>query len=359
MMTTMTRMTTTRTGSLRLRKRELFRQLGYEPHEGQVLVHRSTKSRRVLACGSRWGKSSCAAMEVVAALLSPCAESLGWLVAPSYDLSQRIFGMVLRAVHDHHAHRVRLSSPRERRLVLTNLAGGVSEVRCKSADRESSLLGEALDWTVVDEAARLPRRIWEQNLSQRLVDRNGWALLVSTPHGPGWFHEMFRRGQRDRDADAESWSFASWTNPHIDRAAIEAERDRLSEDVFREQYGGEFIGVPPEPCPTCNGPDPDVSGTILIHGLGDPPSCPECEGAVDEDGHSMVHLARDGKPFVFILNLVPGSPKDRIPPLPPPLTYRPESDADSAEPGGAAVPDGINDGPSLQLPQTFFADPGA
>jgi hypothetical protein len=38
----------------RLRRRELFSLLGYEPHAGQLLVHRSKARNRTLACGTRW-----------------------------------------------------------------------------------------------------------------------------------------------------------------------------------------------------------------------------------------------------------------------------------------------------------------
>jgi hypothetical protein len=69
---------TTKPNEVRLRKRELFRKLGYEPHPVQALVHRSRAKRRVLACGTRLGKSTCGAMECVAALLEPCESALGW-----------------------------------------------------------------------------------------------------------------------------------------------------------------------------------------------------------------------------------------------------------------------------------------
>ena len=60
---------------LRLNKDALFAQLNYVPHEGQLLVHRSRAKRRVLACGARFGKSLCAAMEAIAAGLEPkCPE---------------------------------------------------------------------------------------------------------------------------------------------------------------------------------------------------------------------------------------------------------------------------------------------
>ena len=33
----------------------------------------------------------------------------------------------------------------------------------------------------------------------------------------------------------------SWTNPYLDEAAIEEERNRLPERVFRQEFGGQFL----------------------------------------------------------------------------------------------------------------------
>ena len=75
----------------RLDKLRLFADLGYEPHEGQLEVHRSRTPRRVLACGVRWGKTLCAAMEGIAAALEPRERSMGWVVAPTYDLADKVY----------------------------------------------------------------------------------------------------------------------------------------------------------------------------------------------------------------------------------------------------------------------------
>jgi hypothetical protein len=93
---------------------------------------------------------------------------------------------------------------------------------------------------VVDESARMKPQIWESHLSQRLLDKKGWALLISTPRGKGWFYEVFRRGQ-GTDPDFQSWNMPSWTSPLLDGEAIEQERERLPERVFRQEYGGEFL----------------------------------------------------------------------------------------------------------------------
>jgi len=296
---------TTSGSGLRLRKSELFKMLGYEPHPGQILVHRSRAPRRVLVCGVRFGKSTCGAMEAVAALMEPREKSLGWTVAPTYSLADLIFSRIVAIVQDRLPHRLIECSPREHRIVLRNLGGGLSEVRSKSADRPVGLLGEGLNWVIVDEAARLPRAIWEEHLSQRLIDRKGWALLISTPHSSAtWLYRLFRRGQGHRDVETQSWSFASWDNPHLDRGMIESQRPHLGEDEYREIYGGEFLNMPIEECELCHGPSPDIPGSILADGPGDFEACPECGFLVDENGRSVVSLTPDGVPSLHVIVLM-------------------------------------------------------
>ena len=224
----------------RFAKAAFFRDLKYVPHEGQAKVHESRARYRVVACGVRWGKTVCAAMEGLAAAMAPAKQSVGWVVAPTYDLADRVFQRIQLIATEHLRHHIVAARESERRLVLRNMAGGTSEIRAKSADNAVSLLGEGLDWLVVDEAARLKPLIWQSHLSQRLIDKKGWALLISTPRGKGYFFDLWRRGQ-DRDADYASWNAPSWTNPLLDRALIDAERTRLPERVFRQEYAAEFL----------------------------------------------------------------------------------------------------------------------
>ena len=287
-------MTPTTTEPPRISKARLFRALGYTPHPGQVLVHRSQASRRVLACGARFGKTMCAAYEAIAAMLQPRERSIGWVVAPSYDLAERVFRLLVQIVETRLKHRVLEISTREMRIVITNFGGGVSEVRGKSADRPASLLGEGLDWLVLDEAAQLDQAIWNSYLSQRLLDRKGWALFTSTPRGGGWFYSMYRRGQRGRDPSFESWSSPSIANPHLDPAAVEAERARLPEEVFRREYEAEFIAAENEPCDACGFPVPGADAYIVLLVGQEMPVCQECDRPIDEHGKCILDLSPDG-----------------------------------------------------------------
>lgn len=276
---------------LRLNKLALFEHLGYEPHPGQLEIHRSEAPRRVVTCGVRWGKTMCAAFEGVAAALHPAEESMGWVVAPSYELCSHVFGKIRRVVEEHLEHRIVHIRGAERRIVLRNLGGGLSEIRAKSAENPDSLLGAGLDWLIVDEAARLKDGIWERCLSQRLVDRQGWALLTSTPNGGGWFHELLMRGAVD--PQFESWNWPSWTNPHLSREAIVKERDRLPESVFRQEYGAVFLEGARRLCGRCTSPEHE-KGVVLLAEDEQLRRCEECGRPVDRDGAVVGIVASDG-----------------------------------------------------------------
>jgi hypothetical protein len=231
-------------------------------------------------------------MEAVAALLEPRQSATGWLVAPTYDVCRRIYTRLCSVVTQHLSHRVVTISPRDQTIIVTNLAGGTSQLRCKSSDHPVSLLGEALDFLIVDEAAQLKDEIWEESLAPRLIDRSGWALVISTPQGPGWFHEMYRRGRKNRDPECESWASPSRDNPHVSAAVIEAERGRMPAEKFRQQYEAEFLGVPKEPCETCGGPREDADGRITApEGKYEEDflaRCLECGMFVDAEGRCLV-----------------------------------------------------------------------
>jgi hypothetical protein len=147
------------------------------------------------------------------------------VVAPSYDLCDKVFRELVILVAEHLRHRIVTLKEGEKKLILRNMGGGLSEIRGKSSDNPVSLLGEGLDWLIVDEAAQLKHTIWNSYLSQRLVDKDGWGLLISTPRGKGWFYEMFQRGQ------SEDPNYASWNSPTS---------PKTSEDVSVKNH--EFIG---------------------------------------------------------------------------------------------------------------------
>lgn len=286
----------------RVAKSALFEHVGYQPHPLQLEVHLSTARRRYVAAGTRAGKSMIAQYECLAAVLAPCERSRGWVVGPTLDTPDRILQHVRLVLETYFPHRVRSYDAKTRTLVVTNLQGGRSEVRSKSTDSTAGLLGESLTYLICDEAASVRRSDWEV-CCQRLVDQGGWSLAVSVPKGAGWFFDAYRSGLRGRDPESKSWTAPTWANPAISREVIDAERARLSADDFREQFGGEFVGVATEPCITCNGPRASASGIAIIdrdageHLL----RCSECSLPVDKHGDSLVTVWPNGKSHILVV----------------------------------------------------------
>lgn len=226
-----------------LDKFRIFRTIGYEPHAGQRPVHESLAPRRVLACGVRWGKTTCAAGEAVAAALQPSPPDTfrrGWIAAPFYDLCDKVFRELALIFQSQLMPFVVRVSEHERTIIVRNMGGGFTELRGKSADNPVSLLGEGLDFLIIDEASRVKADTWERFLSARLLDKKGWALLISSPKGKGWFYDAWRMGQK-RVGGFESWNSPTVTNPKIDPAELEAIRQRIPEAIFRQEYLAEFI----------------------------------------------------------------------------------------------------------------------
>jgi hypothetical protein len=182
-------------------------------------------------------------MEGLTAALEPRERSIGWVVAPTYELADKVFREIDIKVGNAMPHRIVTRRVNDKKLVIRNLGGGESEIRAKSADNDTSLLGEGLDWLVVDEAARLRGSVWESHLSQRLIDKKGWAVLISTPKGKGWFYDLFRRGLDgpERDADFESWNCPTASNPYVDAAHLAKERAKVPERVARQEYDAQFL----------------------------------------------------------------------------------------------------------------------
>jgi hypothetical protein len=155
----------------------------------------------------------------------------------------------------------------------------------------------------LDEAAKLRPDVWSEHVAPRLLDRNGWSLLLSTPEGPGWFKNEFKRAKTD--AAYEAWQFQTSANPAMSAELIEAERGRLAPEVFAAQYLGQFIGSETDACDTCHGPDRLANPVIILRDGEEPSYCPECAHLVHEDGSTAVPLWGDRRGDVTVIVLQP------------------------------------------------------
>lgn len=218
-------------------KANYFKEIEYVPDRIQWDLHNSKARFRVNIQGRRSGKSYSAAREAETAILQE--NTKGWVVAPSYDLATKIG----REIHENLILKIKFPTINKRvingNLFYAKFING-SELWIKSATTpDAGLVGEGLDWLIIDEAALLQKIIWEQYLRPTLSDRNGWALFTSTPRGYNWLYELYKRGLSNEFPDWESWQHPS-TESRFFKDSIEDLKRDLTLETFQQEYLGEF-----------------------------------------------------------------------------------------------------------------------
>jgi hypothetical protein len=306
----------------KLDKEALFGAVAYRPHAGQKLVHASEARIRVLACGSRFGKSLCGVMELLAFTLEPGPAARAWITAPRFEVVDMLLELLLTQLRRGLPHRIVEADQRGRRVVVRNLANKEVVVEGRCTERVASLLGVSLDFLLVDEAGRVQDAAWEGALSARLVEREGRALVVGTPrHEGSWFHKLYLLG-RGGDPDVESWSAPTTTNPSIDPVLVERERARLSIAEFASEFLGRFTGPQGPLCESCGAPwEVPLVYAILLEGqeLG---GCQDCGRRLNQKGEPVGEIREDGTTALAVIRLVsdvpPPHPDDPSSSTPPP-----------------------------------------
>jgi hypothetical protein len=122
--------------------------------------------------------------------------------------------------------------------------GGWIEIR--SADRPESLVGEGLDLLIMDEAALIQERAWEESLWPALGDREGRALFIFSPKGRNWAWRRWHTARNGEDPEGAAFVFPTSSNPYFPRKSWEAiqrahEEGRMADRVFRQEWLAEFI----------------------------------------------------------------------------------------------------------------------
>ena len=218
-------------------KLSFFKKLNYTPHDGQMKVHKEDSRFKTVVAASRFGKTTLAAYEACLRAIQP--NQMIWCVAPTYDLADKVFRIIMEKM----VYELKLETRKvDTKNKWIEFAWGTT-IRAKSAHIKESLLGEGVDFMVVDEASRIPDRIWNAYLRPRLADKQGDAFIISSPCGVGgWFSDMYNNGQNEKEfTEYKSWRCPLWENNLFPMEEISAMKLELPPEVFRQEVGAEFV----------------------------------------------------------------------------------------------------------------------
>jgi hypothetical protein len=211
-----------------------------KPHAGQELVLRSSARYKVMNCGRRWGKTKLAAHMITKKARKK--DQMLWWVAPTYKVVKRGYTEVLTQLPDGSAHARAAAGHQLRRRSL-------SDPSLQERHAHGVLLGRApggnagagVDYAVLDEAAIMPMRIWNQIVRPTLMDRRGGALMISTPRGRNWFYKVWQLGQDPNEHEFESWTFESWTNPTLPEGEVEQMGKTMPRLEYAQEVEAKFL----------------------------------------------------------------------------------------------------------------------
>ena len=224
-------------------KSKWFEFLNYDPHPGQIQIHKALEEIRlgVACCGRRWWKSMAAAKEAEALVSQPNKNV--WIVAPTYSTSERIFRIVYDDMIIKHNLPTRRKSLNDQYIEFE----WGSIIEGKSAEHPESCIGAGNDLIILDEASKMNlKKMFEMYLRPTLSDTKGKCLMISTPEGYDAFYEYFLYAKK---ADQwESFNSPSWENHHSfplgedDPDLLEA-KQTLTREVYDQEFKGEFTAL--------------------------------------------------------------------------------------------------------------------
>lgn len=208
------------------------------PHQQQVL--RSGKRFKLLACGRRWGKTALGLIACIEGHGARRGQFRGaidggriWWVVPSYPIAAEVWRDLKRAVGT-----IALDKSEVERRV--ELPGGGS-ITVKSADNPDSLRGAGLDGVVIDEAAFCAEEVWTKAIPPTIADRLGWVMLLTTPNGLNWFHDLFQTAGGDSEWDV--FQRPTSDNPIIAASELEAIKRRIPLAAYLQEHEAMFTNV--------------------------------------------------------------------------------------------------------------------
>ena len=228
--------------------------IDYKPHPAQLAFHNSKARYRIMAAGRKFGKTHMLTFEAFTWLGIPGA--MVWWVAPYYSVAQIGYRRFVKLIP-----KITIRSIDKKNLMIEMING--AQLWFKSADSPDGLVGEGIDFLILDEAARVPDVVWYETLQPNLADprRAGHMAAISTPRGKAnWFYNYWLRGQsKDNRSVYESWGMdvhilpitneiiedftgglPSWVNPYFRLADLQ-EAMELPKRVILQEYASRFI----------------------------------------------------------------------------------------------------------------------
>ena len=208
--------------------------LNYGPLPHQIKLHTDPSRFKVAIGGRRSGKTKSSFQELLRHALT-YKNSLCWWVSPTYNEAREVGFSEFEAYEEQLSPAIALLNKGIMRVVFKN----GSKIYFKGADRKDSLRGRGIDFLSIDEFAFLDEETWTKVLRPALADKQGKAILTSTPNGRNWAYNLVNQIKKSAKYNYYHWT--SYDNPLVSHEEIADLKEALSTFDFRQEILAEFV----------------------------------------------------------------------------------------------------------------------
>jgi hypothetical protein len=213
---------------------------GYKPREGQALLHRKMKRFNVLNLHRRYGKSVMCVNHMIHHLMKTHNKNpQGAYIAQNYGSAERIIWTYLKEYTEafpgvkKNEQKLTITIPRPDK-------SDVVKIILLGSEKYDSIRGIYLDAAVFDEFAFSQPNAWFEVVRAALSDRNGWAIIISTPDGRNHFYDIYQKAEQSMREDPCSEWFACTIRASESGIIADKELKALRFEIGEEAYQQEF-----------------------------------------------------------------------------------------------------------------------
>jgi len=132
------------------------------------------------------------------------------------------------------------------RITIPRPQGDVLKIVLLGAENPNSIRGMYIDGCVLDEAQEQNPEVWTKVIRPALSDRNGWADIIGTPKGAGFFHDMYlyaKARMEDPDSEWAAFLFSADKTGIIPEKELKAMREEMTPDAYAQELLCDFTAA--------------------------------------------------------------------------------------------------------------------
>lgn len=189
---------------------------------------------KIVIAGRRGGKSFASIAYLAKHARYPGKKCM--YVAPTFAMCKQIIWEDLK---DMLRNRKWIKKINESDLTITLVNG--STIFLRSADTPDRIRGIGIDACVIDEAADISklREVWMAIIRPTLSDRQGTAMIISSPKGKGFLFDLYNDAKYTEDW--QSWQYTTEQGGLVPLEELDQAKRDLDERTYKQEYQAEFV----------------------------------------------------------------------------------------------------------------------